>query len=178
MGQKIIFIGGIHGVGKTTSCQELASKFHISHFSAGDLITLVKKDLHRQKEVENVKENQENLLLALNKYLEPGYWYLLDGHFCLLNKNKQVVKVPFPTFELIQPKGILTLIDKTEKIHERLVRRDNNEYDLNLLSHLQEEEIRYAKCVADALGVPYRIDNFEKSKDMMYSFVENLINEH
>lgn len=34
----IIFIAGIHGVGKSTLCKKLSSRYNIEHYSASELI--------------------------------------------------------------------------------------------------------------------------------------------
>ena len=80
--RRIVFIGGVHGVGKTTLCNELAARFNIEHFSASNLIAREKEEEHlRNKQVENIAGNQDHLVVAINKYFNSTSWYLLDGHW-------------------------------------------------------------------------------------------------
>lgn len=86
MKRQIIFVSGVHGVGKTTLCKKIASRYKIEHFSASNLIAKEKAEEHLQnKQVENITGNQDFLVTAINKYFKNETWYLLDGHFCLLN---------------------------------------------------------------------------------------------
>lgn len=94
--RRIIFVGGVHGVGKTTLCDDLAAKFNIEHFSASTLIAREKEEEHlRSKRVDNIAKNQDHLVVAINKYFNSTSWYLLDGHFCLLNKDNKITQIPY-----------------------------------------------------------------------------------
>lgn len=174
--RKVIFVGGVHGVGKTTFCKALKAQLGIQHFSASDLISREKEEQHFQdKRVQNIDENQDVLVAALNKYLEDETWYLLDGHFCLLSKNGEITKIPDSTYEGINPCAIILLVDRPENIYDRLSKRDNATYDLALLRSFQEQEIDYAKHVSNKLSIPYRMYNSSQTKSEIYYFVENLI---
>jgi adenylate kinase len=174
--RKIIFIAGIHGVGKTTLCNALVTRFSIEHFSASNLIAKEREEEHlRSKKVENIAGNQDHLVVALNKYLNSTNWYLLDGHFCLLNKNNEITRIPYSTYEGIAPSAILVLADKPENIYARLNSRDNIKYDLSLLKSFQEHEILYAEYIRDKLSIPYLRSNPIENKDEIFVFVEGLL---
>lgn len=173
---KIIFVGGVHGVGKTTICNTIASRFNIKHFSASNLISLEKEEDHLlNKQVDNVTENQDFLVTAIDKYLNSENWYLLDGHFCLLNKNNEITKIPYSTYQAIYPSAIIVLIDEPDKIYTRLKSRDSIQHELALLRSFQEQEIDYAEEIRDKLSIPYLMCNASESNDKIYSFIENLL---
>ncbi|KZL48910.1 hypothetical protein A2T98_15550 [Nodularia spumigena CENA596] len=173
---KIIFVGGVHGVGKTTICHTIASRFNIKHFSASNLISLEKEEDHLlNKQVDNVTENQDVLVTAIDKYLNIDNWYLLDGHFCLLNKNNEVTKIPYSTYQAISPSAIIVLIDEPDKIYTRLNSRDSIQHELALLRSFQEQEIDYAEEIRDKLNIPYLMCNASESNDKIYPFIENLL---
>lgn len=44
MKRQIIFVGGIHGVGKTTLCKKIESRYNMEHFSASNLIAKEKTE--------------------------------------------------------------------------------------------------------------------------------------
>jgi adenylate kinase len=174
--RKIIFVGGIHGVGKTTFCQVMASKLNIKHFSASHLISIEKADKHlSNKRVENINQNQDVLLTAINKHFNDETLYLLDGHFCLLNKDGQITRIPYSTYSGMNPDAIVVLIDEPENIYSRLSERDDIQHDLTLLRAFQEEEKYYAETIAVKLNIPYLIGNSTKSQIEIYSFVKNLM---
>ena len=174
--RRIIFVGGVHGVGKTTLCNTIASKFNIKHFSASNLISIEKEEEHlRNKQVENITGNQDFLVTAINKYFEDENWYLLDGHFCLLSKNNEVTKIPYSTYEGICPSAILVLIDKPENIYARLSSRDSIKHELALLQSFQKQEISYAEYIRDKLSIPYLMYNVTESNDKIYTFIEGLL---
>lgn len=64
--------------------------------------------------------------------IEEGRWYLLDGHFCLLNNEGIISKIPEETFINLSPRGIILLTDSIENISYRLNDRDNIKYDYDL----------------------------------------------
>ncbi|MBD2298869.1 ATP-binding protein [Nostoc sp. FACHB-190] len=174
--RKIIFVGGVHGVGKTTFCNEILSNFNIKYFSASHLISLEKeeKDFHN-KQVGNIPGNQDILLTAIDKYLRNDDWYLLDGHFCLLNKNNEITPIPYSTYKGICPSAILVLVDHPENIYNKLIARDSIKYELTLLESFQKQEIAYAEYIKDNLNIPYLMCNTTEVQDTIFSFIEGLL---
>ncbi|MBD2280265.1 MAG: ATP-binding protein [Nostocales cyanobacterium LacPavin_0920_SED1_MAG_38_18] len=176
MKRQIIFVSGVHGVGKTTLCKKIASRYKIEHFSASNLIAKEKAEEHLQnKQVENITGNQDFLVTAINKYFKNETWYLLDGHFCLLNKNNEITKIPYSTYEGICPRAIILLVDEPENIYTRLNSRDSIKHDLSLLRSFQEQEIDYAHDIKDKLNIPYIMCNPSDSEDKIYTFIEDEI---
>lgn len=174
--RRIIFIAGVHGVGKTTLCNNLVARFNIEHFSASNLIAKEKQEEHlRSKQVENIVGNQDYLVVSLNKYFNSTKWYLLDGHFCLLNKDNEITRIPYSTWEGIAPSAILVLVDKPENIYVRLNSRDSIRHNLSLLKFFQEQEILYAEYVRDKLSIPYLMSNPIENKDEIFNFIESLL---
>lgn len=174
--RKIIFVGGVHGVGKTTFCKAMASRFGIGHFSASDLIAIERQEEHRlDKQVENISKNQDVLVKAINKHFKNNDWNLLDGHFCLLSKDRQITKIQITTYEDINPGAIIILYEKPENIASRLRQRDNIKHNLSLLQSFQEQELSYAKYVSNKLDIPCLVHNVGSSEEKTLSFVNHLI---
>lgn len=84
----IIFIGGIHGVGKSTVCQQICNKCNIEYLSASKLIkwSELSEDT-KNKKVENLSFTQDRLVVGLRNAVQENKTYILDGHYCLLNKS-------------------------------------------------------------------------------------------
>lgn len=157
--KKIIFIGGIHGVGKGTFVDAVRAKCPSVEGLSCSTILKWKNPAH--KEVENVEENQNGLLANLPYFIDMDKEYLLDGHFCLLTENGAIERVPLNVFETINPDMILLIEEKPTIICQRLQQRDSVLYSIELLNSFLQEERNYAKEVAEALGIPIKICNSE-----------------
>ena len=176
MTKKIIFVAGIHGVGKTYLCHRLKESIGIDHFSASQLISEFKSDKlsSTDKSVKNINNNQELLLKAIEKYIQPTRPTLLDGHCCLLNSYHKVERIPIETFVGIEPCSVIVLHDKTSSIIKKISGRDGVSYDIKLLSRFQDEEIKYARKIAERLRVPYLKSSVDKGLDSVKDFIKNL----
>ncbi len=173
---KIIFIGGIHGVGKTLMCKRLEERKPVSHYSAGQLIMELKDEKldGTDKTVKDINGNQDLLISAIEKYVSTDSLALLDGHFCLLNANNEVKRIPIETFRRIAPRAIIVLFDSVENILRRISGRDGVSYDYQLMSYFQDEEINYARYVAKCLNVPYFKADVSEQVAEVDQFIDSL----
>lgn len=153
--KNIIFIGGIHGVGKGTVCKEIASKTDLIHITASEILKWNEISSSDNKFVNNISSTQERLINGLKNLIKNDKQYLLDGHFCLLNSNGIPCKIDEETFDNINPKIISIVIDDIEKIVNRLEKRDKKKYDIKILNELQKMEIEYAKYLSKKYSIPY-----------------------
>ncbi|MBA3987119.1 MAG: AAA family ATPase [Flavobacteriales bacterium] len=152
----ITFVGGIHGVGKGKVCSELSSILNVNHLSASDVLKW--GDVSPEKNnklVANISDTQDRLIIGLKKVIEDGKSYLLDGHFCLLNSNGEISKIPAKTFQDINPRIISVVTEDIHIIHQRLYKRDGKEYDINTLAEMQSKELEHAFEIAKTLGIPF-----------------------
>lgn len=153
--RNIVFIGGIHGVGKGTICKEIVSKTDLIHITASEILKWNEISSSENKLVNNISTTQERLILGLKKFIDTDKQYLLDGHYCLLNSDGFACRIDEETFDKINPKIISIVIDDIGKIADRLEKRDNKKYDLKILNELQEMEIEYAKYLSKKYSIPY-----------------------
>lgn len=150
---KIIFVGGIHGVGKSALCKSIADKRDDLHYYSSS--KLIKWENGKHKEVIDVQRNQDVLVQALESLDEiETNTVLLDGHFCLLTCNGCIQDVPMSTFTSINPSLIIVISADEEVVKNRLKVRDNKDYDIEFLCKFQKCEKEYAKQVASVLEVP------------------------
>lgn len=163
MDKNIFFIGGIHGVGKTTLCNYVSKKYNIEHLSASTLIANYKNKPFNSLFIEGMDENQDILVKIVKSTLDKNKIYLLDGHFYLLNKDKQPEKVPEKTFVDLGIKKIIVLTEDINTILYRLKSRNNYNYDLNMLQDLQNKELNYSKQISSILNVPYKLINLSST---------------
>jgi adenylate kinase len=159
----ISFIGGIHGVGKSTICNSLCTALNIHYLSASEVLKWVDlNDDTKNKKVQNITLTQDRLINGLITRVEKNHHYLLDGHYCLLDKNNTIVKIPFETFEAINPVSLHLIIGNVSEIKLRLESRDQRIYDYQLLDDMQNQEIDYAKELSKKLNIDL---NFGKEKN-------------
>lgn len=158
--RKLIFVGGIHGVGKSTICLKIVDSIkEVYGCTASDIIKGENNWQHSGKSVEDVTVNQNFLINGLSRIRAKNI--LLDGHFVLIDKSQTIVPVPFDTFKQMVPVLIIVITDKIEDILNRLVKRDNKLYDLTFLKKMQEMEIETAKRTAQQLSIPFKEINLQ-----------------
>jgi len=156
----MIFVGGVHGVGKSFLCSLARKRYGINAYSSGVLIAAYKKDEYlSDKKVDDISHNQNILKLALQEIEKTEKNFLLDGHFCLYNKFGKIEEIASAVFKELKPKAILILIAPSSVLYERLSSRDGIIYSLEELGNFQEHEIQHAKQIASNLGVPIEIQS-------------------
>lgn len=153
--REIVFLGGIHGTGKGTVSQVLCAKHKLKYLSASELIKWkeINHDISN-KTINNVTETQKRLISRLSEVCVPEKKYLLDGHFCLLNSELKPIRVDLEIFKEINPCMLLIMIVEPKIIKERLMTRDQKDYDLETLINMQNEEEKYANEIAVKLNIP------------------------
>jgi adenylate kinase len=165
----IIFIGGIHGVGKGTLCKKVADELNMVHLTASDVLKWSDfTEDPTNKRVKDIKSTQDRLLENLDRIIQPQKTYLLDGHFCLQNNEGVIEKVPDDIFIGINPIKIVLVTEEPEEIGRRLFQRDGKEYDVNLLKQMQEIEKEHALHISQLLGREF----YEIHSDSIITFKE------
>lgn len=159
--RNIIFIGGIHGSGKGTICKFITENRVINHLTASEVLKWTDISSQEDKKVDNINETQNRLITNLKKIIKDDEKYLLDGHYCLLNKDNEPEKIPIQTFIDISPNKLIVVTANPWLIKERLEKRDSKTYDINLIRKFQELELDYAEEISKILNVQLLILNSE-----------------
>lgn len=172
---KVIFICGIHGSGKTTLGQNLSNMIHIPFDSASRIIkNMTEENWDNEKRVKNIDRNQNILLEGINNIYSEEEIISLDGHFTLLNKDKEISYIPIEVFQNLNLSCVITCITSLEKIVERLKERDGNTtVDVNTLNKFQEAEQKHANNISIQLGIP--IISYDTNKKNLEDLVDKLI---
>lgn len=153
----LIFVGGIHGVGKTTVCAAVAAELGLIHLTASALIRkqkerLKERDTDLGKTVTDVGRNQDLLVESLRaEYSERPGSYLLDGHFTIPNKVGKLEPVPLATFKNLGPGALIILLDEPSSIAERILKRDGIPVPSEMAEERQTCELNHARAVSKHL---------------------------
>lgn len=162
MFNNISFVGGIHGVGKSTICREICDTLEFQYLSASDVLNWAKFNTDpSNKGVSDIQHTQDLLMEGLMKIIVPDKKYLLDGHFCLLNASNEIIRIPEKTFTSIKPTILGIITDDVSKIRKRLEERDGRIWDHNLLEEMQESEMEYATELANKLNLKLALNKSE-----------------
>ena len=136
-------------VEKHNCAKKIQEKIDCVYLSASQLLKWSKKE----KNVENVQENQRKLKELLKEKMQDDKLYLIDGHFTLWNKEYKCEKIPLTFFEDLNIKCILLVVENEDVIEKRLFVRD----EINVLSEnivsISDVEKEYSQFVAEKLGV-------------------------
>lgn len=169
--RNIVFLGGVHGVGKTTFCEMLNSRYkHLKYLSASQLLNWSDPTI---KVVENVENNQKVLLQKLQKVVSYDYCYLLDGHFCLYNKNMLLQDIDIHVFEQLNPAFIILIERNVDMIHEQLMKRDKQTFSRDQIIQMMDRERSNAEKISKQFDIPlFIIKNNEITEDLS-AYIEN-----
>lgn len=148
-------MAGVHGVGKTTACSQVASRLCIGHYAASKLIREEKASAisTNSKIVADLEANQQLLVTGVNRLLEAGQRFLLDGHLTLITSGG-IEPIPVRVFERLNLAGIVLFSDHPEAIVARAIERDGTASSVAMVRHHQERERAHAHDVAVACDVP------------------------
>lgn len=149
----VIFIGGIHGVGKGYMASRLSETMGVPAYSASALIKQEKNaPVDESKIVLDGDDNQDYLVLAVNKLSGIHETIILDGHFVLLGTH-DFFDIPQSTYEGLSISSIVLKIEEPGIIRERLLQRDKESPTLELLTEMQRREKSRGERIASMLGV-------------------------
>jgi adenylate kinase len=152
----VIFLAGVHGVGKGFIGAPVAQALGVSHFTASQLIREEKGQATWgiDKKTSELDDNQLALIRSIGqKRLKHGS-ILLDGHFVL--RNVQGILNPLETyvFKELRLTGVILLTEESNVIASRLAMRDKGETDVDAISKLAEAESAHAQVVCRELRLP------------------------
>jgi len=157
----IIFVGGVHGVGKSTCCAQVASALACMHVRASDIIRQRRTDAvaTQGKLVADIDANQALLLQGFEQIKKSagGTSILLDGHFVLRDLSGSIQRLPSILFAGLGLSQLVCFEDSPLSIAKRMHERDGIAVAASDVAALQTEELNHAQKVAVALQIPLRV---------------------
>lgn len=171
----MIFISGVHGVGKSYFCDMVKAETGIESYSASALITQKKHSgFAKDKLIPDIDDNQQYLLQAVNELKASEQNFILDGHFCLLNATGEITRISYDTFTSLRPEAIILLMEKSEIIAARRKDRDGVETSVQSIEKFQQEECAYAKEVAADIGAKLFVSGGAGNLAQAIEFIKSL----
>ena len=149
-----VFVGGVHGVGKTTFLNKTLRQLGFTCFSASELIKRHKLSVSKDKTVANIAGNQGVLISESSQEAARHRLYALDGHFTLLSSEKVVCPIPIEVFSALNLDCMILLLSSYKEIQSRMLSRDGTKWTKSLITSFVREEERQAEKVAAGLGIP------------------------
>lgn len=156
----IVFVAGVHGVGKTTACVHVANSLGLAHYSASEIIKSEKASAIAMgsKAVADIDGNQLLLIQGVQKLCElHDEPIILDGHFSLLKVDGGIETVSIDVFRALLLKGIVVYQDEPKLISDRLKDRDKTVSDPFVVDQRQRVELQHGNFVATDLNIPIQI---------------------
>lgn len=164
----LIFIAGVHGVGKGFLCSLAEKEFEVTHASASNLIkenSNIKFD--STKHTATPDKNQTILLTAISDLKNKSSNILLDGHFSLIDKDGDIKNLKIEVFNKMLLDGVILISEPCEVIIERLLTRDGVATNYNITKLITSERDNALKITSE-LKIPLVILE-SPSKDIFFS---------
>ena len=152
----VIFLAGVHGVGKSFLGDKVSKLIEIEHLSASELIKETKKNTNwaKDKSIDYIDENQLALISALNQRLKQEKDILLDGHFVLKSSNGNINNISTNVFSNLHLNGVILLEEDSVVIANRLNVRDGEIVSLKSIKELAFQEKNHAINVCNSIEIP------------------------
>lgn len=168
-----IFLGGVHGVGKSFLALQLPSHSRLLHTSAS---TLIKEEIAQpnwgsDKKVLDPTGNQILLSNAVRRKNNNGIRLLLDGHFVLKGSHGELIYLNPDVFSTLNLTSAILLEASPKIIAQRILDRDGRIESIEKLTEFLQAERAQARKVCNTLGIPLEILN-EPSAQAFIKLVE------
>jgi adenylate kinase len=172
----IIFLGGIHGVGKSFLGSHAAKENHLLHKSASQLIKEERgtQSWDEKKYTNEIEINQKALISAINRLKQNCENLLLDGHFCLMGINGEITIIEIKVFEKLNLNAILLLESNIHTLKERLKARGETSYTDRFLKEFLMKERQQAIAASEKLNIPLKI-MLDPTKHQFNTAVKSII---
>lgn len=153
----VIFLAGVHGVGKGFLGAPVANSMGITHLTASQLIREEKGQATWgiDKRTSDLDDNQLALIRAVahRRLSHPNI--LLDGHFVLRDTQGVLTPLAASVFKELHLTGVILLTEAESVIANRLALRDKGTPDVHAISELAKAELTHAQAVCTELELPF-----------------------
>jgi adenylate kinase len=172
-----IFLGGVHGVGKTYLGRPVAQKLNLIHKTASELIQEERgrATWNVDRRVTEVNENQAALIASVRRLRNEGPQLLLDGHFVLKDTTGSLIRLQMEVFQQLELHAIIVLEAPPGVIVQRLSARTGEPQSLAAIIEFAQAEREHADKVSRDLHIATTYLK-SPSEDELYSVVAKALN--
>lgn len=152
----MIFLGGAHGVGKSSMCSEAAQRIGLTVFGASAIIRAERQgpSVDSRTAVSDVRGNQELLIQGVRKRVpESSGHFVLDGHFALRTLDGAIERIDPAVFVALGIDHFICVRDDPLAIAARLLDRDGAIHKVDDIAGLQSEELDHVRYVSRELQI-------------------------
>lgn len=168
----MIFVAGIHGVGKSYFANKIKQDINIDFYDASRLIEEEKKiTFSKDKKVKDADLNQEYLVNAVNRLRCKQNDFLLNGHFSLIDDKGDIVCLDYLVIKMLAPQKIILLEEDVDIVSKRRLERDGIELSNTFIKHFLETERKCAYGFAEENNIPILIINARKDYERGKAFI-------
>lgn len=153
----VVFLAGVHGVGKTFLGKPAAESLGFQYATASSLIRSElddKQNWTENKRTKNVDNNQEALVASVSRIIKANKSVLiLDGHFVLRSEHGDLVSLSPDLFKRLGVTSVILLEAPASIVAERLAARGAPS-SLGEIEELADAERKNAQNVCDEIKAP------------------------
>lgn len=152
----VLFVGGIHAVGKTYVLKPVCERMGLRHATASQFIR-EQRGRHSwdaSRQVNEIDENQIALIEAVEQIDKGGEVLVLDGHFALRKSVNVHEKIGLETFAKLNIRGVVLLEAPSTVVAERLRLRGDATWDLVEIETFALAELGHAQTICGELQFP------------------------
>jgi|SRR5690554_340981 len=153
----VIFLAGVHGVGKTFLGEPTAKLLGFQYATASSLIRRElagKQNWAENKRTKNMDDNQEALISSVSKIVKKSQKSLvLDGHFVLRDEHGSLISLSSDIFKRLGVSYVILLEAPSATVAERLLVREAPQ-PLEDIAALAEAECKNAENICNELNIP------------------------
>jgi adenylate kinase len=158
--KKLLFIGGVHGSGKTTIGTKAAVRLGADFKSCSQIIRTERQTQSVSTPgIADVEINQQALIAGIKRLKHSDVTVMLDGHFTLKTITDGIQPIPLLVFEAMLPDVLFLVETSSSSICSRLTSRDGVITPESEIRIHQEHERRCATLASRHLGLPLIVLN-------------------
>lgn len=172
----VIFLAGVHGVGKTFLGKPASSVLGLQYATASSLIKAGLNDEENwleDKRTSDIDKNQEILISSVSKLSDSNNPLILDGHFVLKNEQGNLVALPSSVFQRLGVSSVILMEAPASVIAERLTARKAPQ-SLDDIEELASAERKNAESMCRELNIPL-FNLLSPNQEQLLSTIQKII---
>lgn len=154
-----VFIGGVHGAGKTFLTKPACERLGLVYATASQLIREERglATWSDDKTVRDVDENQFALIRAVNRISAEGRRLVLDGHFVLRKAAWEHERLSLDVFRELGFSSVLVIQNPVLVVLDRLAARGDTSWNATEVAQFCAAEAAHGSHISEQLDVSFEL---------------------